>query len=634
MQRIRLISSAALIALALAGCGGGNSAHPGTEPTKLLAQTTASTAQVFAGIRANYTITPTGASFLVTDLVNGSVPVSVPAGARLRFDDMSLALDADGVPGQAYRLYKAAFNRTPDAAGLGFWIDAMSRGVSLQDVANGFVQSAEYKNIYGNAPTSQQIIDRYYQNILGRAGEQAGIDFWKGVLDKGSASPAQVLSGFSESTENQAGVIASIQSGVPYFEPGVAYKPSANAGGSLTADVGKVLILDGTQSTASPGRSLSYAWELTSKPAGSVAALVQASTARPAFIPDVAGIYEVSLTVSDGTSTSAVSKGVINALWRPAYAAVPSAGNFVYLESQYGDYVGGGKTLLYTSADTLFKVNSSGAALSISLTGNQWWSGNFVGPNTLAKLQPGYYGNLTRWPFHDPAKGGLDWSGDGRGCNTETGWFVVDSVTYTGTTLTAIDLRFEQHCEGGAAALHGRIRWNANDLTGAPGPVNPPPAGLWQPADGATPASGNYAYLESLAGDYIGGGRTYLYTDSNAKLSVSGSGSYASVTVGGDKFWMADFQGMQSLPQLQPGYYGDLQRYPFNNPVKGGLNWSGDGRGCNTLTGWFVVDKATYVQGNLSALDLRFEQHCEGGSAALHGKIHWDASATAASTGL
>jgi len=54
----------------------------------------------------------------------------------------------------------------------------------------------------------------------------------------------------------------------------------------------------------------------------------------------------------------------------------------------------------------------------------------------------------------------LDWGGAGRGCGAVSGWFVVDSVTYTGTAVTAIDLRFEQHCENAAAALHGKIRWS------------------------------------------------------------------------------------------------------------------------------------------------------------------------------
>jgi hypothetical protein len=92
---------------------------------------------------------------------------------------------------------------------------------------------------------------------------------------------------------------------------------------------------------------------------------------------------------------------------------------------------------------------------------------------------------------------------------------------------------------------------------------------------------------------------------------------------GGSDWWNGDFQAMTSLGQLQPGYYGGLQRYPFHNPVKGGLSWYGDGRGCNTLAGWFVVDSVTYSAGNLASIDLRFEQHCEGVGAALHGAIHW-----------
>jgi hypothetical protein len=80
---------------------------------------------------------------------------------------------------------------------------------------------------------------------------------------------------------------------------------------------------------------------------------------------------------------------------------------------------------------------------------------------------------------------------------------------------------------------------------------------------------------------------------------------------------------MNTLSQLKPGYYGGLQRYPFQNPIKGGMDWSGNGRGCNTLSGWFVVDQVSYSLGVMTSIDLRFEQHCEGGTAALHGAVHW-----------
>jgi hypothetical protein len=37
----------------------------------------------------------------------------------------------------------------------------------------------------------------------------------------------------------------------------------------------------------------------------------------------------------------------------------------------------------------------------------------------------------------------------------------VDRVVYTAGKITEVELRFEQHCEGGGPALRGQIRWSA-----------------------------------------------------------------------------------------------------------------------------------------------------------------------------
>ncbi len=303
-------------------------------------------------------------------------------------------------------------------------------------------------------------------------------------------------------------------------------------------------------------------------------------------------------------------------------SAQPSA-NYVHLQSDAGDYIGGGLTYNYTQANAQITLTVSGGHLSIVINGNESWHGDFQVPNTLNQLQTGYYANLTRYPFNDPATGGLDWSGEGRGSNTLTGWFAIDNITYVNGVLTSIDLRFEQHSEGVTPALHGQIHWTSTDATTPPGPVNPPPAGIWQPVPGSTPTSGNYVYLQSDPGDYIGGGLTYTYTQANAQITLTASGGHLSVTVNGNENWQGDFQTMYTLSQLQPGFYGGLMRYPFNNPATGGLDWSGEGRGSNTLTGWFAIDNITYVNGVLTAIDLRFEQHNEGATPALHGQIHW-----------
>ena len=157
-----------------------------------------------------------------------------------------------------------------------------------------------------------------------------------------------------------------------------------------------------------------------------------------------------------------------------------------------------------------------------------------------------------------------------------------------------------------------------------PQPQNPPPDGLWMPALGVTPETGNYIYLESEAGDYIGQGGVYTYTGSNSIISVNTpEGNRIWISVQGDESWSGDFQAMDNLTHLQAGYYGDLQRWPFHNPTEGGLDWGGEGRGCNNLGGWFVVDNVTYSGNTVTAIDLRFEQHCENFTPALRGQIHW-----------
>lgn len=249
--------------------------------------------------------------------------------------------------------------------------------------------------------------------------------------------------------------------------------------------------------------------------------------------------------------------------------SVQSAPNFVNLQSDSGDYIGAGQTYTYDQANAKMVVSATGGHLSISIDGDQKWSGDFQVPSSLNQLQIGRYDNLQRYPDHDPVKGGLNWSGEGRASNMLTGWFAIDNVTYVNGTLTAIDLRFEQHSEDGTPALHGQIHWKSSDTTTPPGPVNPSPAGLWQPTFGSTPSTGNYIYLQSDTGDYIGSGQTYTYTQAHDQITVSVSEGHLLININGIENWAGDFQAMNTLKQLQQGFYDDLQRYPFHNPATG-----------------------------------------------------------------
>lgn len=100
------------------------------------------------------------------------------------------------------RLYSAYFLRIPDRDGIRYWTDRLRSGTSLKYVADFFAASREFQQRYGSL-SDRQFVERIYQNILGRPGEQIGVDFWTEQLSSGRRSRGWVMIGFSESPEYQ-----------------------------------------------------------------------------------------------------------------------------------------------------------------------------------------------------------------------------------------------------------------------------------------------------------------------------------------------------------------------------------------------------------------------------------------------
>lgn len=174
-------------------------------------------------------------------------------------------------------------------------------------------------------------------------------------------------------------------------------------------------------------------------------------------IGNVSGINGQATPNSVGITTITASlQGISQSTLLTVVNRPTLSGNSIYLQSDTGDYIGGGISSSFTQADSQFFISADSGHLAVTVTGNQVRSdGNFMLPNTLSTFQPGYYGNVTRYPYNNPAVGGLDWSKDSRGCNMLSGWFTVDNVTYSSGRLSAIELHFVQHCENQSPALYG-----------------------------------------------------------------------------------------------------------------------------------------------------------------------------------
>ncbi|WP_083685220.1 DUF4214 domain-containing protein [Massilia putida] len=172
---------------------------------------------VYAGPRANYTVAKEVWGYGVTDKVGNGGHDAVINVERLQFDDTAVALDINGAAGQAFRLYQAALDRPAESAGLGFWIYQLDRGLSLDDMVQDIINTQpEFIQKYGSNPTDAQFVNLLYANVLHRSPDAAGYDFWVKALTNHDTTHVGIVKFFSESPENQAQVIGSIQNGITY----------------------------------------------------------------------------------------------------------------------------------------------------------------------------------------------------------------------------------------------------------------------------------------------------------------------------------------------------------------------------------------------------------------------------------
>ena len=165
-----------------------------------------------------------------------------------------------------------------------------------------------------------------------------------------------------------------------------------------------------------------------------------------------------------------VAVGVLVPMTSPAGAALASPTTAAFFDSEAGSFGGGGTPITFSSVtddDTYTSPSSYGAGyVAFNLLNgklgnasvNFWIS--FSSPTGTGPLLPGDYEGAQSG--HSATNPGLDVSGNGLGCNTETGRFIVDDATYTsGGAVQTFSARFEFHCEGNDPALFGAVSYNS-----------------------------------------------------------------------------------------------------------------------------------------------------------------------------
>jgi len=149
---------------------------------------------------------------------------------------------ANVIASQVQELYVGYLGRAADQAGLDFWTNAITAGTStIESVALGFTLSQEYTSKYEGL-SSEELAAAIYENVLGRAADADGLAFWVGELEKGVQTPETLLAAMINS-------LGAVDQKVIDNKVYVANAYTAAAGADYKAEAG-AKILEGVDGTA------------------------------------------------------------------------------------------------------------------------------------------------------------------------------------------------------------------------------------------------------------------------------------------------------------------------------------------------------------------------------------------------
>ncbi len=133
-----------------------------------------------------------GLAFWTNELQAGQTPAAL-------IENLVSSPEFERTNAPVIRLYYAHFRRGPDFEGLRFWTDRLANGETLDNVSENFTESAEFQAKYGELENAEYV-ELVYTNVLDRAADAEGLDYWTGQLESG-VTRGTVMALFADSAE-------------------------------------------------------------------------------------------------------------------------------------------------------------------------------------------------------------------------------------------------------------------------------------------------------------------------------------------------------------------------------------------------------------------------------------------------
>jgi hypothetical protein len=167
--------------------GAGNDSINGGDGTDVAA---------YAGASSSFSTVKSSNTFFVRGSSDSYGLDSLTSIENIRFSDTNIetawfSKTNDLTPAQLtslVELYIASLDRAPDAIGLNYWGARLQDGMSLANIAKSFFVQAETAAQYPSTMSTNTFVTSVYNNLLNRAPDIPGLNYWVREIDTGNIS--------------------------------------------------------------------------------------------------------------------------------------------------------------------------------------------------------------------------------------------------------------------------------------------------------------------------------------------------------------------------------------------------------------------------------------------------------------
>ncbi|MFS2020056.1 DUF4214 domain-containing protein, partial [Massilia sp. CT11-108] len=169
--------------------------------TTVLHGGTGSDTATFAGARADFDVETHNGYLVVSSKAAPAAKALVVNVEQLQFSDATVKVEDSGAMDTLASIYQTALGRQADMYGIEFWADAHQAGVSWGRIALDIIRSPEYTASHeafnGNA---EHDVGMLYKALFDRAPDAPGLAFWTEAMRNG-VSLEHIATEFVESVE-------------------------------------------------------------------------------------------------------------------------------------------------------------------------------------------------------------------------------------------------------------------------------------------------------------------------------------------------------------------------------------------------------------------------------------------------